>query len=126
MVFMRRAISSILVVCLLGVGFPANAGMISTDAALSTPEGARVLSVLERADVLAQLRSLGVKPEDVTARVAALSNAEIAQLADQLDQLPAGGDGGTIIGIAVLVFIILVFTDLMGWTKIFPFTKKAT
>ena len=124
--FMRRAISSILVVCLLGVGFPANAGMISTDAVLSTPEGARILSVLERADVLAQLRSLGVKPEDVTARVAALSNAEIAQLADQLDQLPAGGDGGTIIGIAVLVFLILIFTDLMGWTKIFPFTKKAS
>ena len=127
MVFMRRVISAILVMCLLGVGFPANAGMISTDAALSTPEGARVLSVLERADVRAQLQSLGVKPDDVSARLAALSNAELAQLADRLDQLPAGGDAlGAVLGAAVLIFLVLLFTDLMGWTKVFPFTKKVS
>ena len=122
MSFPRRVISAILVMCLLGVGFPANAGMISTDARPSTPEAARILSVLERADVRAQLQSLGVKPEDVSARLAALSDAEIAQVANQLEQLPAGGM--SILGAAVLVFLVLLFTDIMGWTKIFPFTKS--
>ena len=122
MFFTRRVISAVLVMCLLGVGFPANAGMISTDAGLSTPGAARILSLLERADVRAELQSLGVRAEDVSARVAALSDAEIAQVADQIDQLPAGGM--SILGAAVLVFLVLLFTDIMGWTKIFPFTKS--
>lgn len=122
MFFTRRVISAILAVCLLGVGFPANAGVISTEAALSTPDRARVLGVLQRADVRSQLQSLGVKPEDVSARVAAMSDAEIAQVADRLDQLPAGGTG--IIEAALIVFLVLLFTDIMGWTKIFPFTKS--
>ena len=121
---MRRVISAILVICMLGVGFPANAAMISTGAAFATPERERVLSALERADVRAQLQSLGVKPADVDARVAAMSNAEIAQLAGELDQLPAGGDGlGALVSALLIIFLVLLFTDLMGWTKVFPFTK---
>ena len=118
----RGLISALLAMCLLGVGFPANAGVISTEAALSTPERARVLSVLQRGDVRTRLQNLGVKPEDVSARVAAMSDAEIAQVADRLDQLPAGGTG--IIEAALIVFLVLLFTDIMGWTKIFPFTKS--
>src|SRR5262245_52791672 len=109
---MRRVTSAILVVCLLSVGFPANAGMISTDAAFSTPERERVLNALERADVRARLQSLGVQPADVAARVAALSNAEVAQLAGEIDQLPAGGDGvGAVISALLIIFLVLLFTD---------------
>jgi hypothetical protein len=42
-----------------------------------------------------------------------------------MDQLPAGGDGiGTIVGAAVLVFLILLITDILGFTHVFPFVKS--
>jgi len=42
-------------------------------------------------------------------------------LADKLDSLPAGGD---VIGALVLVFVILLVTDILGYTKVFPFTRS--
>ena len=51
---------------------------------------------------------------------AALSDDEVAQLAARMDSLPAGGE---IIGALVLIFIILLITDILGFTKVFPFTK---
>jgi hypothetical protein len=71
-----------------------------------------------------EMRSLGVDPAEAYRRTAALSDAEIAQIAGRMDAMPAGeGVIGPIIGAAVLVFIILLVTDLMCWTKVFPFTK---
>jgi hypothetical protein len=100
------------------------AAMISSDAAISASERGRIMSMLDRADVRIQLESLGVKPADVSARIAALTDAEAAQLARQLDQLPAGGDAlGAVVGAIVLVFLVLLITDLLGLTKVFPFTK---
>ncbi len=43
----------------------------------------------------------------------------------RIDQLPAGGDGlGVIVGAAVLIFPVLLITDVLGVTDIFPFVKK--
>jgi len=50
----------------------------------------RIRAVLARDDVQEQLVAQGVDPAEVEARVAALSDAEAAQMADQLEQLPAG------------------------------------
>jgi hypothetical protein len=62
-----------------------------------------------------------VGPADVKARVAALTDEEVAQLAGQLDRLPAGGEG--IIGALLIVFLVLLITDLLGLTKVFSFTR---
>jgi hypothetical protein len=116
----KRLLSSLLIVCLAGLGLPAHAGMLPTDAA--NPERARVLTLLERSDVQAQLQAHGVSPADVKARVAAMTDDELAQLAGQIDGLPAGrSDALTIILVA---FIILLITDILGITHIFPFTKS--
>jgi hypothetical protein len=83
-----------------------------------------LLRVLERADVQQQLQAHGVTLEQAKARVAALTDAEAAQLAAQIDSLPAGGDGvGALITAALIVFLVLLLTDILGFTKIFPFTK---
>ena len=37
-----------------------------------------------------------------------------------MDQLPAGAG---VIGILFAVFIVLLVTDILGFTKIFPFTR---
>ena len=117
----KRLISSLLIVCLAGLGLPVHAGMLPTDAA--NPERSRVLTVLERSDVQAALQAHGVSPVDVKARVAAMSDDEVAQLAGQIDSLPAGGSD--VLTIILVVFIILLITDLLGLTHIFPFTSKS-
>ena len=67
-----------------------------------------------------------MNPDEATARVAALSDAEIGQIADRLDSLPAGQDAATaIIGAAVTIFIILLITDLLCLTSVFNFTRCA-
>jgi hypothetical protein len=117
----KRLISSLLIVCLAGLGLPVHAGMLPTDAA--NPARARVLTVLERSDVQAQLQANGVNPADVKARAAAMTDDEVAQLAGQIDSLPAGGS--EVLTVILAVFIILLITDLLGLTHIFPFTSKS-
>jgi len=119
----HRLIAALLLVSVLGVSLPipAHAAFISTDAALALSERERILSVLDRAEVRAQLGARGVSPSDVKARVAALTDEEAAELASRMDELPAGGID--ILGAIVLVFLVLLLTDILGYTKIFPFTK---
>ena len=119
---MRRLVSAFLIVSMLGMGLPlpAQAGMLPTDAV--TKE--RIIGFLDRGDVRAQLESLGVNPAEAKARVASLSDDEAAQLAAKIDNLPAGGDGGALIGALLIVFIVLLITDILGVTHVFPFTKS--
>ena len=119
----RRLIAGLLIVSIAGIGLPlpAHAGIVSTDAAFTSAERGRIASMLERADVRAQLEAYGVRAADVKARVAALTDEEAAQLAGRLDSLPAGGDG--IIGALLLIFVVLLITDILGLTKVFPFTR---
>jgi hypothetical protein len=123
----RRLIASLLIICLTGLGQLAQAAPISTDAALAaganSAERERVLRFLDRADVQQQLQMRGVSAADAKARVAALNNAELAQLAGQIDSLPAGGDVG-VLGFILVVFLVLLLTDILGFTHIFPFTKS--
>lgn len=85
----------------------------------------RLRAFLDRAEVRTQLEALGVDRDIARARIDSLTNEEVADIVDRLDQLPAGGDGfGALVGAALLVFIILLITDLLGLTDIFPFVKK--
>lgn len=120
----RRGVAGLLIVCMGGLvaPLPALAGIVSTDSVVAGAERDRIAGLLERGDVRARLQALGVDPAAARDRVAALSDAEAAQLATQLDELPAGGD---LLGAAVLVFLVLLFTDIMGYTKVFPFTRSA-
>lgn len=116
---MRRLIASVLVLC-IALPVPSQAAMVATESALAGAQRAQVVRLLERADVQSRLASYGVSAADVKARVAALSDDEAAALAARIDSLPAGGD---LITAVVLVFLILLLTDILGFTKIFPFTR---
>ena len=122
----RRSISIALIVSMLGLGLPlsAQAGMVPTPTVAAQPAKERIMGLIERSDVRAQLQSSGVNPADAKARVATLSDEEAAQLAARMDSLPAAADGGaSIVGAAVLIFLVLLLTDILGFTKVFPFTK---
>ena len=93
----------------------------------SREEAARnyVQGVLAREDVRNVLTRQGLEPEEVQARVDSLTDEEVIRLADQISHLPAGGDAlGAILGIVLIVFLVLLITDILGYTDIFPFVKK--
>ena len=113
----RRWIVSLLILS-LAMPLPVRAGMVATESVL---ERERIATVLQRADVQAHLQALGVSPGEVKARVAALTDDEAAGLATRIDELPAGGV--SILGAALIVFLVLLLTDILGYTKVFPFTK---
>ena len=62
----------------------------------------------------------GVDPMQVEQRVAALTDEEASAMADQIEKAPAGG----IIGVIVFIFLVLLVTDILGLTKVFPFTRS--
>lgn len=124
---MRRLLCTALIVSIAGMGLPlpAQASMLATPSVAASPAKERIFGVLERQDVRAQLQSLGVNPADAKARVAALTDEEASRLAARIDSLPAGGDGlGALVGAALLIFLVLLLTDILGFTHVFPFTKQ--
>lgn len=112
----RRFIAAALVIC-LAAPFPSQAAMLATDAG----QRDAINGLLNREDVQSRLNAYGVKVDDVKARIAAMTDDEVAQLSAKLDALPAGGEG--IIGALLIVFLVLLITDILGFTKVFPFTK---
>ena len=118
-----RCMARVLIVCTLGLGMPlpASAGIVATDQIYTSADRDRVRNFLDRADVQAQMQSLGVDANAARARVDALTDEEAAQLAGHIDQLPAGGSD--VLGVLLVVFIVLLITDILGFTKIFPFTR---
>ena len=80
----------------------------------------RIYAALAREDVRNELVKRGVDPMQVEQRVAALTDEEASAMADQIENAPAGG----IIGAIVLIFLVLLVTDILGLTKVFPFTRS--
>ena len=104
------------------------ASMVETETvlAITQAQNARenILNLLERKDVQEAMIAQGINPLEAKARVDSLSDAEIMRIADKMDQLPAGGDGiGIVIGAALIVFLVLLYTDIAGYTDVFPFVK---
>jgi hypothetical protein len=104
---------------------PAVAGWVGTRATVAGPK-ARLVSVLEREEVAGILVRLGVDRDEAVRRVAGLTDAEAQKALDRFDSLPAAGDGvGVVIGAVLFVFIVLLITDILGFTNVFPFVKKS-
>jgi hypothetical protein len=81
--------------------------------------------LMAREDIQAALVREGIDPREAQARAESLSDAEAVRLAGAIETLPAGGSSlGLIVGAILLVFILLLITDIMGYTDVFPFTKK--
>lgn len=107
----------------------ARAGLISTEASIAASRAvenrALVKAQLQREDVRQVLANQGLTAAEVDQRIDALSDAEVAQIADRMSEMPAGsGALGVIVGAALFVFIVLLITDMAGATDVFPFVKK--
>ncbi|WP_343641582.1 PA2779 family protein [Roseateles sp.] len=127
----KRAIASTLIVScsLMALPMHAVAQVVPTDALVqpATPAGsiadsrARVNAFFAREDVRQAMVKEGVDPSAAQSRVDAMSDDEIRSLDGRIADAPAGGD---VLGIIFTVFVILLITDILGFTKVFPFTRS--
>jgi len=128
---LKKSVIHTLVVasCMAGLPVFSHAAMVSNDILAQESSGndgaaadakGRLRALLARNEVQSELSKRGVNPAEAMDRVNALTDAEAAQLAQTIDTAPAGGD---ILGLAFTVFIILLVTDILGLTKVFPFTR---
>lgn len=104
----------------------AKAQMIGTDTVVAVQKQEanreRIAVFLARDDVQKVMVQRGVNAAEAQTRVASLSDSEVAKISKTMDQLPAGGDGvGAVIGATVFIFLVLLITDLLGLTHVFPF-----
>jgi len=129
--FRRRArsiaVTAVTAFTLMTTAVPAaQAAAVSTQAMVQQAGAAQQRShineLLQRQDVRHRLVAMGVDPAQVQARVNSLTDTQVNALAHRIDQLPAGGDG--FIGALVFVFVLLLITDILGFTDVFPFVKK--
>jgi hypothetical protein len=108
---------------------PLLAAMVPTEATIYQfkAQDARdhLKTLISRNDIKNALISQGIDPDEAKARVDSLSDSEVIEVADKIEQLPAGGGVfGAIIGAALIVFLVLLLTDILGYTDVFPFVKS--
>lgn len=120
---LARFLALIGVLALFGaVTSPLHASMLGTGELLQAEqtvlERAQVLALLERAEVRARLQAMGVSAEAAVERVARMTEAEIRSLGEGLADLPAGSG---VLGVVLFIVVLLVITDALGITDIFPF-----
>lgn len=125
----RRALATVLALSLsyagmvqaAAVGVSPASQLIGAEQVTQQTAGRALLEqTLQRADVVSALQARGVSVEVARARVAALTDEEAVHVAAQIDSAPAGGDA---LGTIVFIFVLLLITDILGFTKIFPFTR---
>jgi hypothetical protein len=129
---MKKAVAYLVIVAfgfLSLVVAPVQAAMVGTADILKAQSDdlarQKVKVFMERQDVVQQIQAWGVNPQEAQARVDTMTEEEISLLASKIDQLPAGGDAlGFILAVAVIIFVVLVITDIMGVTDVFTFIKK--
>jgi hypothetical protein len=124
----KRLLVGFLVVWMALLGQVQAAGLITTEQIVAardaTADRSFVLETLRRAEVRAKMQELGVDPRAAEERVAALSDEEVSTLAHKIESAPAGGV--SVLGFLLVIFIVLLITDILGYTQIFPFVKHGS
>jgi hypothetical protein len=105
-VFVRQ-ICRLLIVCMGAFPFSTYAGMVGTDQVIAATQaqGSRdaLRAFVGRSEVSNQLQALGITPSTAQARVNAMTDAEVASVAGQIDSLPAGGASGWAIAAGLII-----------------------
>ena len=105
------------------------AAMIETEAAMDITAAGQearnqIKTILAREDAQAVLRAEGIDPLEAMARVDSLTDSEARRIADQIEELPAGGSFFVTLFVVVgIIVIILIITDALGYTNVFTFIR---
>lgn len=127
--YLRASTAGVLMLSTSFWSVVAAAAPISADQAVqmsvataTSQQRADVVTWLQRDDVRQQMTRLGVSGDQAVERVAALSDEEVLRLHGKIDQAQAAGNG--VVGALIFIFVLLLVTDLLGLTKVFPFTRS--
>ena len=105
---------------------PAQAAMIGNDQianqGLSHHTRDGLQQQFEQETTQQQLQEWGVNPDQIKSRIDSLTDAELARINQQVNDLQAGGD---VLGILLVIFLVFVITDIIGATDVFPFINPA-
>src|SRR5579884_526648 len=122
--FLKRSLVGYLVIATVVLGllsvFPASEGwamFLSSNqtASLRQEDLTKIQTVLESKVIRQRLTDLGLSHEEITSRLAQLSDHEVHQVASQIDSLYAGGDGlGVIIALLVIAILVVILVQLTG------------
>lgn len=96
---------------------------VSTKEALNQLSTTKINAFLAKQEVADKLAAMGVSKDELKDRIASLSSDEIAKINAKIDEMPAGGDVGAVVGVLAFIFVLLVITDILGLTKVFTFTR---
>jgi adenine-specific DNA methylase len=101
---------------------PLQAAMVDNDQILANAQQeitkTQILGELDKQDVQDKLVAAGVNIDDAKQRIQQMNNQELAQLQQDFENMPAGSG---IIGALLVVFVVLVVTDMLGATNVFGF-----
>ena len=123
----KKLVIKLLLICFICVTFQqaALAGLVSTTDLVNDEtvmvEKQRLTHLLSTEHVRSQLVTMGVDPDDAKTRLDNMTDQEIMAFSSGVNDMEAGSG---VLELAVLVFLVLLVTDLLGYTDIFPFVKK--
>jgi len=122
--FLKKTISRILILAMLHLCWLTSYGwaeMMNTESSLQSQtdtqtDRQRILDLLNRQEVADELEKYGISKVEAVARINSLTDEEVATLAAQIDQLPAGGNIGNVIGIAIILafYAVVSATYILG------------
>ena len=118
-----RSIIMVLISSSALVWLPANAAMVGTNDVLSTQkvESIALPQIGQiRTTLSTQLQDAGVSAIDAQQRVDLLTDQQVVEIQQRFDETPAGAGAG---GVLVTVLLVLLITDLVGYTDVFPFVR---
>lgn len=122
---LKRMLAMTLSISLLFSGVlvgTASAAVVDTDTVIEAQQQQydreQLKALLDDEQVQKKLTALGVDKAEVEQRIDAMTPAELAQLNDHMDSMPAGG---SVLGVLLVIFLVFVITDVIGATDIFPF-----
>ena len=106
----------LIAVAAFAVSLPSQAAMVGTAQVQSSQLSIDLGSIAAKRDwIEEQLVGGGVEAKDAESRVAAMTDAQVVQIHQRIDEAPAGGADAL-----VIVILVLVITELMGYTDIVP------
>ena len=104
-----------IVVAILTAGLPAQAGMVATDQIQKSGVATEFMDVSTQRDwIEARLLQGGIAQPEAITRVSAMTDVEVAQIYQRIDEAPAGGN---ILLIALVVFAVL---EITGYIDVIP------
>ena len=119
-----RFVASLLVISILFLSLQptVNAAIVSTSDLVAEQQShldrEYLLNALDREEVQVALVSQGVDLDMAKLRVAGMTDTEVRTLNAKMDALPAASG---VVGTVVFILIVLLITDLVGVTDVYPF-----